>query len=212
MIQAPSLLDDLQEKGVMLSLTEQGNLSYAAPEDVMTPGMIETIRAHKAELLVLLQATNAAPRTPAPAPAAPGLIDITPFYRTVANTRPPLHCRNCHNTQAERWRLNQLRNRWECTVCEQVGMLNYDVVIVASTGEDAVTECVAFLDKLQEQGVTVRYYDNGQCGVTVPPAWDDRQFDAVVTAIQARDAMLRRLIPSRRKTPGFTAVGIQGAA
>ena len=132
---------------------------------------------------------------------APAPVADTPFYQTVENTEPPLRCRNCHNTDVARWELNQLRARWQCLSCQTLSMHNFQRVIVAATGEDAITEAVRFLDSLAARDVQVHYYENGKCGVAVPESWTGAQFEEVAQAVAVRDEVLRRCMPVRKGEP-----------
>jgi hypothetical protein len=52
---AASLLSDLQAQGVHLEL-EAGALRYRAPKGTITPGLLATLKTHKADLIAVLSA------------------------------------------------------------------------------------------------------------------------------------------------------------
>ncbi len=52
---AASLLSDLQAQGVHLEV-EAGALRYRAPKGTITPGVLATLRTHKADLIAVLSA------------------------------------------------------------------------------------------------------------------------------------------------------------
>lgn len=195
MIQAPSILEELQAKQVTLSLNEQGKIAYTAPNGVMTPALIELIRQHKAELLAALQVPSAAP-----VPLTLGFPVLIAYQEHSPYGEPPLVCRKCHNTRKASFQLNLLRNRWVCCECGTLHALLIPPVKTI-TGEDAITEAVKFLDMLTARGVTVRRYESGQYGVAVPPDMTTEQFNELASSVVLRDAMLRRLIPEHPGAP-----------
>ena len=59
MTRTPSLLADLladcDAHGIRLALAEGGGLEIDAPQDALTPGLLGRLKAHKADLLVMLR-------------------------------------------------------------------------------------------------------------------------------------------------------------
>lgn len=104
MITAPNLLTELQSKHFVFSLTEQGKLSYVAPENELTPDVRELIRAHKQELIHLLGTvvTEQLPRE---------------TRQVTMIDHKPLICHKCLNTNPDDFKLNLLRSRWICCNC-----------------------------------------------------------------------------------------------
>jgi hypothetical protein len=56
------LLTDCDAHGIHLAVADDGGLAIDAPRDVLTPGFVDRLRVHKAELLTLLR----------PSPSIPG--------------------------------------------------------------------------------------------------------------------------------------------
>lgn len=69
------LLADCEARGVRLAVADAGGLEIDAPEDALTPDLLDRLKAHKADVLAMLQpAPDAAPSLPVvtrDAPAKP---------------------------------------------------------------------------------------------------------------------------------------------
>ncbi len=52
------LLTDCRARHIRLSLDSDGGVTVDAPQDALTPGLIDQLKAHKSELLVLLTADD----------------------------------------------------------------------------------------------------------------------------------------------------------
>lgn len=211
MIETPSILEELQRRKISVTLAGADKLHIDAPPGTLTPDITERIRANKGALLALL--TPSPSVTPAPAPASeqasssrverkPGHTEQgAPSYRAIENAEPPRRCLRCGYMSRDGWKLNPSFNRWQCPKCQIPGMLNHARVIVDETGQDAITEAVAFLDDIKARGCFIRYYESGKCGLTVPAEWNHAQFTELADAVALRDEILRRLIPARPGAP-----------
>ena len=56
----PELLADCDAHGIRLMPAGDGGLTIDAPQDALTPGLMERLKSHKGELMVILQPEAAA--------------------------------------------------------------------------------------------------------------------------------------------------------
>ena len=75
------LLTDCDARGIRLFLAGDGGLTIDAPQDTVTPDLIERLKAHKSELLTLLRPTPEATPIPAPSDADALATPIRPVCR-----------------------------------------------------------------------------------------------------------------------------------
>jgi len=87
------LLADCEAHGIRLALAGDGGLTIDAPQDALTPGLLDRLRSSKADLLAMLRpAPEAVPALPVAASVAPAK-PTTAVCRCGSTTRRdvPIH-------------------------------------------------------------------------------------------------------------------------
>jgi hypothetical protein len=76
------LLAECDAHGIRLALADGGGLTIDAPQDALTPGLLDRLKAHKAELLSMLR----------PAPEAAPALPVSPREAPAKATKPICRC------------------------------------------------------------------------------------------------------------------------